>query len=192
MLRRKLLIALAVVVGVYAIAFTAVFIVSRQDQRTAADAIVVLGAAQYNGRPSPVLRARLDHSLVLYREGIAPYIVVTGGIGDGDKVSEATVGRRYLVANKVPDSAVIVRPEGRNTLSSIRSVAEWARERQINRVVLVSDPFHMLRLRLEAGRAGLEASTSPTGSSPISASWHEELLFLLREALKIPVVLIRR
>ena len=191
MLRRSIVIALIVVVVLYGVSFTAVVIASRQDQRTAADAIVVLGAAQYNGRPSPVLRARLDHSLALYREGIAPVIIVTGGIGDGDRVSEATVGRRYLVAHHVPDSAVVVRPEGRSTLSSIRSVAEWAGERRLRRVVLVSDPFHMLRLRLEASRVGLDPSTSPTASSPISASPREELLFLFREAFKIPVVLLR-
>jgi uncharacterized SAM-binding protein YcdF (DUF218 family) len=190
-LRRILLIALLVAVCTYLVSFIAVVITSRQDERRAADAIVVLGAAQYNGRPSPVLRARLDHSLVLFREGVAPVIIVTGGIGTGDKVSEATVSRRYLVANGVPDSAVVVRPQGRSTLSSIRSVADWARERRVDRVVLVSDPFHMLRLQLEASRVGLKPTTSPTASSPISANGREELLFLLREALKIPVVLLR-
>ena len=89
----------------------------------------------------------------------------------------------------MPDSAVVVRPEGRSTLSSIRSVAVG--RRQVNRVVLVSDPFHMLRLQLEAARVGLKPTISPTASSPISANGREELLFLLREALKIPVVLLR-
>src|SRR5512134_321132 len=103
---------------VYTVALAAVLVTSQHDQRRPVDAIVVLGAAQYNGKPSPVLRARLDHALGLYREGLAPEIVVTGGIGDGDRVSEATVARQYLVANGVPATAVVVRPEGRSTRAS--------------------------------------------------------------------------
>ncbi|MEO8139013.1 MAG: YdcF family protein [Gemmatimonadota bacterium] len=190
-LRRLLLVALALVVLGYLACFVGVVLTSRQDQRHPAGAIVVLGAAQYNGKPSPVLRARLDHALGLYREGLSHTIVVTGGIGEGDRVSEATVGRQYLVAHGVPDSAVVVRPEGRSTQASIRSVAAWAHEHDIGRVLLVSDPFHMLRLRLEAGHAGLHAWTSPTTTSPISASRHEEALFLAAEAWKIPIVLLR-
>ncbi len=188
--RRLLLVLLAGITLGYLACFVGVLLASREDQRHPAGAIVVLGAAQYNGRPSPVLRARLDHALGLYQEGLAPTMVVTGGIGEGDRVSEATVGRQYLVAHGVPDSAVVVRPEGRSTQASIRSVAQWAREHKVGRVILVSDPFHMLRLRLEAGRAGLRAWTSPTTTSPISASRREEALFLAAEALKIPVVLI--
>lgn len=175
----------------YLLAFTAVYIASRQDQRRPVDAIVVLGAAQYNGKPSPVLRARLDHALALYREGLAGTVVVTGGIGEGDRVSEATVGRQYLVAQGVPDSAVVVRPEGRSTQASITSVGLWAREHGVRRVLLVSDPFHMLRLRLEADRTDLEAYTSPTRTSPISTNWRLELFFFGAEAWKIPVVLLR-
>lgn len=189
--RRILPVVLAGITLAYLACFVGVLLTSREDQRHPAGAIVVLGAAQYNGKPSPVLRARLDHALGLYREGLAPAIVVTGGIGPGDRVSEATVGRQYLVAHGVPDSAVVVRPEGRSTQASIRSVAQWAHERGVGRVLLVSDPFHMLRLRLEAGRAGLKAWTSPTTTSPISASRHEEAFFLAAEAWKIPVVLLR-
>ncbi len=189
--RRILLAALAGIVLAYLASFVGVLLTSRQDQRHPAGAIVVLGAAQYNGKPSPVLRARLDHALTLYREGLSHTIVVTGGIGEGDRVSEATVGRQYLVAHRVPDSAVVVRPEGRSTQASIQSVAQWADEHQVGRVLLVSDPFHMLRLRLEARRVGLRAWTSPTTTSPISASRHEELLFIASEAWKIPVVLLR-
>ena len=177
--------------AIYVSAFVGVWLVSREDQRRPVEAIVVMGAAQYNGKPSPVLRARLDHAAALYREGLAPAVVVTGGIGEGDRVSEATVGQQYLVAHQVPVRAVVVRPVGRSTLTSIRSVAEWARQHSVKRVLLVSDPFHMLRLRLEAKRVGLEPYTSPTPTSPISANWREELGFLAAEALKIPVVLLR-
>ena len=188
---RRILVALIVVpLLVYVFAFLAVVMASRQDQRRPVSAIVILGAAQYNGKPSPVLRARLDHALTLYREGLAATMVVTGGIGKGDLVSEATVGRQYLVGHGVPESAVVVRPDGRSTQASIRSVAAWAGEHGMHSVLLVSDPFHMLRLHLEARRTSLEAYTSPTRTSPISANWRLELFFFSTEAWKIPVVLL--
>jgi uncharacterized SAM-binding protein YcdF (DUF218 family) len=182
--------ALALAAISYAVVFLWVFWVSRQDQREQADAIVVLGAAQYNGRPSPVLKARLDHALELYRGGLAPMVVVTGGIGPGDRMSEATVGHKYLRA-QIPDSAIIVRPDGRTTEESMRSVAEWMREREVGRVLLVSDPFHMARLRLEARYARLEAFVSPTRTSPILAGSRIEAGYLALEALKLPVTAIR-
>jgi uncharacterized SAM-binding protein YcdF (DUF218 family) len=163
---------------------------SRQDQQDRADAIVVLGAAQYNGRPSPVLKARLDHALDLYRQGRAPLVVVTGGIGTGDRMSEATVGHKYLRA-QVPDSAIIVRPDGRTTAESMRSVAEWMHEREVARVLLVSDPFHMARLRLEARHADLTPLVSPTRTSPIKPWSRTEAGYLALEAVKLPVTAIR-
>lgn len=189
--RRRLVAFLLVPALGYAACFLAVFLASRQDQRQRADAIVVLGAAQYNGKPSPVLRARLDHALALYREGLAPTVVVTGGIGEGDQVSEATVGQQYLAAQGIPRQAIIVRPEGRSTQASMAAVARWAEPQGIRRVLLVSDPFHMLRLRFEARHSGLEALASPTTTSPISASLRRELGFLTAEAWKIPVVALR-
>jgi len=189
--RRLIGLALLVLGLGYGGCFLAVFLVSREDQRQSADAIVVLGAAQYNGKPSPVLKARLDHALSLYREGLAPIVVVTGGIGQGDQVSEATVGQQYLAAQGVPRPAIIVRPEGRSTQASITAVARWAEPLGIRRVLLVSDPFHMLRLRFEARRSGLQALSSPTTTSPISASLRRELGFLTAESWKIPVVALR-
>jgi uncharacterized SAM-binding protein YcdF (DUF218 family) len=179
-----LLLAAAII---YTVGLVMVLVVSQQDQREPVDAIIVLGAAQYNGRPSPVLRARLDHALELYRDGLAPLIVVTGGVGRGDTTSEASVARRYLVAHEVPDSAVIPRPQGHSTMASMTAVAEWLRGRGLRRVLLVSDPFHMFRLRLEARRTALEAYTSPTESSPISANPGLELRYLFAEGFKIPV-----
>jgi uncharacterized SAM-binding protein YcdF (DUF218 family) len=170
----------------YTVSFVLVLVVAQLDEREPADAIVVLGAAQYNGRPSPVLRARLDHALELWHDGLAPAIVVTGGVGRGDNQSEADVGRRYLLQRRVPDSAVIVAPEGRSTSASMTDVARRLGERG-RRVLLVSDPFHMLRLRLEARRTGLAAHTSPTDTSPISENPVLELEYLAVEALKIPV-----
>jgi uncharacterized SAM-binding protein YcdF (DUF218 family) len=175
----------------YTVAFVLVLVVSQLDQREPAHVIVVLGAAQYNGRPSPVLRARLDHALELWNEGLAPTIVVTGGVGRGDTESEATVGRRYLLARGVPDTALVVQPQGRSTQASMSAVAVWLGERQRRRAILVSDPFHMLRLRLEARRTGLDAFTSPTDSSPISDNPALELRFLAIEAFKIPVAYLK-
>jgi uncharacterized SAM-binding protein YcdF (DUF218 family) len=172
---------------VYTVSLAAVLVASQHDQRRPADAIVVLGAAQYNGRPSPVLRARLDHATGLYREGYAPLIVVTGGVGRGDTISEATAGRRYLIAREVPEDAVIARPVGSSTLTSMNAVGDWLHDRGLRRVLLVSDPFHMFRLRLEARRIALEAYTSPTESSPISDNPVLELRYLFAEGLKVPV-----
>jgi uncharacterized SAM-binding protein YcdF (DUF218 family) len=176
---------------VYTVALGAVLITSQHDQRRPADAIIVLGAAQYNGRPSPVLRARLDHAIELYREGYAPIIVVTGGVGRGDTLSEAIVGQRYLVAHEVPEEDVVVQPVGRSTRTSMTAVGEWLGDRGLRRVLLVSDPFHMFRLRLEARRTRLEAYTSPTESSPISANPVLELRYLFAEGLKVPIAWVR-
>jgi uncharacterized SAM-binding protein YcdF (DUF218 family) len=176
---------------VYTSSLIMVLVVSQQDQRQHVDAIVVLGAAQYNGRPSPVFRARLNHALGLYREGLAPLVVVTGGIGRGDTMSEALVGERYLRAHGIPDSAVAAAGEGRTTKTSMTAVAAWLHPRRITRVILVSDPFHMFRLRLEARRTELEAFTSPTESSPISENPPLELRYLFAEGLKVPVAWLR-
>jgi uncharacterized SAM-binding protein YcdF (DUF218 family) len=183
--------ALFVAGGVYTVALGAVLVTSQYDQRRPVDAIIVLGAAQYNGRPSPVLRARLDHAIALYREGYAPLIVVTGGVGRGDTTSEAIVASRYLLARDVPDDAVIAQPVGRNTTASMTAVGSWLRGRGLRRVLLVSDPFHMFRLRLEARRTALEAYTSPTESSPISDNPVLELRYLFAEGLKVPVAWVR-
>ncbi len=171
----------------YTVAFISVLVVSQLDESRKTDAIVVLGAAQYNGRPSPVLRARLDHALDLYRQGLAPAIVVTGGVGRGDKESEAMVSYRYLVARRIPDSVVVLQPKGHSTEASMGAVASWLGSRGLRSVLLVSDPFHMCRLKLEARRMGVEAYTSPTDTSPISDNPVLELEYLAAEAVKVPV-----
>jgi uncharacterized SAM-binding protein YcdF (DUF218 family) len=188
----RLLGVLVLAAGIaYTVALVMVLVVSQQDQRLPADAIVVLGAAQYNGRPSPVLRARLDHAVELYRDRLAPRIIVTGGVGRGDTMSEAAVSRRYLLARGLRDTAIVVAPQGRSTYTSMTVVARWLQLRGHSRVILVSDPFHMCRLRLEARRTELTAWTSPTPSSPISDNPNLELIYLAREALKVPVAWVR-
>ncbi|HEX6616126.1 MAG TPA: YdcF family protein [Gemmatimonadales bacterium] len=190
-MRRALFLVLVLAGMAYTVALGMVLVTSQVDQRRPVDVIVVLGAAQYNGRPSPVLKARLDHALALYRERTAPLVIVTGGVGRGDTISEAEVGRHYLVAHGVPADSVVAQREGRTTMASMSAVAEWLRPRGLRRVVLVSDPFHMFRLRLEARRTALQAYTSPTESSPISDNPVLELRYLLAEGLKVPVAWVR-
>lgn len=179
-----------VALAVYLVAFADVVVMSRTDQRRHVDAIVVLGAAQYNGHPSPVLRARLDHALDLYRGALARMVVVTGGIGEGDRMSEATAAQRYLVAQGIPADSVVLQA-GKSTAASMDSVAEFLHGEGITRVLLVSDPFHLARLHLEAHRVGLEAYTSPTRTSPISRNFSTELGYLLAEAAKLPVIFVK-
>ncbi len=137
------------------------------DERRPADAILVLGAAQYDGEPSPVFEARLEHAVALWKEGVAPWFVVTGGKLPGDRTTEAAVARRYAVAHGVPEDAIFGEDEAHNTLDSLAAVAVQLRDRNLRTVVLVSDPTHMLRTLRIAEDLGLEAWGSPTSTSPI-------------------------
>lgn len=184
-----ILTALGIAGVAYGVSLATVWRVAREDQRRPAGAIVVLGAAQYNGKPSPVLKARLEHALLLHGEGLAPLIVVTGGIGSGDRESEATVGRRFLIEMGIPDSSVVVLPEGRDTHETMTAVAAWVQGRGLSDVLLVSDAFHLARLRADAKRHGLTAWTSPSTASPIRGA--REWGFMLAEGVKLPVSYLR-
>jgi len=168
----------------------AIHLWGRRDQARRADAIVVLGAAQYDGRPSPVLKARLDHAIDLYRRGLAKTVIMTGGVGPGDTVSEATVSKRYAMRQGVPAKAILVETTGLTTVQSMRAVAAMMKEREMDDAVLVSDPFHMLRLKLLAWRAGITGYTSPTPTSPISRNRAEERKMLVRESFGLPMALL--
>lgn len=126
-----------------------------------AQAIVVLGAAQYNGKPSPVLKARLDHGLELYRKGVAKLIVVTGGRQAGDRTTEASAGAAYLLARGVPDARIAREVQGRDTYESLAATARFLRRRDVTDVVLVTDGYHAARVKAIAGEVGLKAHTSP-------------------------------
>ena len=180
-----------IVVALWLLALGAVITWGSRDRAKASDAIVVLGAAQYWGKPSPVLKARLDHAVGLWRRGMAPRVVLTGGVGVGDTTSEAAVSRKYVVGAGIPDSAILLETTGRTTRESLRSVAVMLQARTHRRtVILVSDPFHMLRLDILARRFGLVPYTSPTRTSPISANSGETWRYYMNESLKIPFVLI--
>lgn len=213
-------LAVPAVVGLaWLAALAAVVLAARRDEAASLDvpaaAIIVLGAAQYDGRPSPVLQARLDHGIALWRAGHAPRLIVTGGRRAGDRMSEAATGRRYALRHGVPDSAILLESEGRTTDESLRAAAallhEIKREHAVRvadtgtpaltpagegargdadaagaTAILVSDPFHMMRLGVLARRYGITPVASPTRTSPISARPRVAWQYMLRESVKVP------
>lgn len=155
--------------------------VARIDNRTQADAIVVLGAAQYNGEPSGVLRARLQHARSLYESGVADTIVTTGGGQPGDNYTEAGSGQAWLDEHGVPADDIVAVAQGRDTLGTLQAVAVRASDRQWRHVVIVSDPWHSLRSRTMARDQGLEATVSPTRTGPIVRARSTEIRYIIRE-----------
>lgn len=179
--------ALLAVVVFWAGWMGAVMLWSWMDQARPAGSIVVLGAAQYDGRPSPVLRARLDHGIDLWNHGMGKVLVFTGGRGYGDTTSEAAVGRSYARKRGVPDTVILMENKGRTTRESMLGVAEILGERGIKTAILVSDPFHMLRLSITGRRFGLKTYTSPTRTSPISPNREKAWRYMLGESIKAPL-----
>lgn len=139
------------------------------DEQRPADAIVVLGAAQYNGLPSPVLEARISHAVDLYASGVAPLLIVTGGKAVGDRTTEASAARAWAEEHGVPASAILAEDRGRTTLESLEAVAELFRTRKLTSAVFVSDRSHMLRVLRIATDQGITAWGSPTTTSPVDA-----------------------
>ncbi len=139
----------------------------QRDERRPADAIVVMGAAQYDGRPSPVFAARLEHAVELFHAGIARQLIVTGGKADGDRTTEAATARAYAIAHGVPAGAILDEDASRTTLESIRAVGELLRTHDLKDAVFVSDRPHMLRVLRMAADEGITAWGSPTTTSPI-------------------------
>ena len=185
--RRILTIAVVTVFALWAISAAAVLIWSSRDEARPAHAIVVLGAAQYAGRPSPVLRARLDHALDLWKRHLGRLLILTGGTGTGDTTSEAAVGRTYAIRHGVPDTVILMETQGRTTSESMRAVAGMLEARGLQTAVLVSDPFHMLRLRILARRFGFTPYTSPTQTSPISPNREQRWKYIFSESIKAPL-----
>jgi uncharacterized SAM-binding protein YcdF (DUF218 family) len=137
-----------------------------RDERQSADAIVVLGAAQFNGTPSDVFEARLQHALELYQAGVAPYLVVTGGKLPADRTTEAATARTWAIAHGIPASAILSENRGRNTLESLEGVAALFREHGLTSAVFVSDQTHILRVLRMARDQGMVGFGSPTRTSP--------------------------
>ena len=165
--RRSILAVVVLVAVYYAITLVQVYRTGQSDQARAVDAVVVMGAAQYDGRPSPQLAARLDHVVTLYGEGVAPLVIVTGGKQAGDRFTEAESSAQYLVDRGVPADAIVMESAGRTTYQSLAGAAELLAERGLDTVLVVTDPYHALRSRLTAEEVGLTAYAAPTPSSVI-------------------------
>jgi uncharacterized SAM-binding protein YcdF (DUF218 family) len=168
-LRDLMLVAFAFVLGgtlLTGYATLRIWQVGQQDGRRPVDAIVVLGAAQYNGRPSGALAARLDHAIELYKAGLAPYLITTGGNLPGDNYTEAQTGFNYATKRGVPASAILMEDTGRTTLESIQHVKTIFDAHGFRSALFVSDRSHMLRVLRQAQDQGIEAWSSPTETSP--------------------------
>ncbi len=172
-----LLIAVLVVGGT---AFR-VWQVARADDRRPVDIVVVLGAAQYHGKPSDVLEARLKQALKLYRDGLTDYVVTVGGRLPGDAYTEAQAGKKWLADSGVPSDKIVDVDVGRDTLGSMQAVAHLSQERGWTRALIVSDPWHSLRARTMANDLGLESWASPARSGPVVQTREFQFRYIVRE-----------
>jgi uncharacterized SAM-binding protein YcdF (DUF218 family) len=170
-------IGIAITAVIACIAYFAVRIEqqSTRDEARNADVILVLGAAEYRGRPSPVLRARLDHALDLYRRGMAPRIMTTGGAGGDPVFTEGGVGRSYLIGHGVPSEAIVVENESESTVESLAMAGEIMQRMDLHSVVVVSDGYHIYRVKKMLEKRGLEVYGSPRPeqhSDPLRDRWN--------------------
>jgi uncharacterized SAM-binding protein YcdF (DUF218 family) len=188
---RRVVRALSVLVcsaaGLWMLSIGLVLLAGSTPDLHTADAILVLGAAQYNGRPSPVLQARLDHALSLYDAQLAPRLIFTGGVGAGDTLSEAEVGRRYALKHGVPDTAILAEKDGVTSAESVEAAAALMKQAGLTTALVVSDSYHMLRLELLVRRAGIRPYRAPAVNAPIDLAtrqtrWH----YVLRESVLFP------
>ncbi len=194
-LRDLILIVLAAVLGLGGLAAYATFRIWQQggsDEQRPSDAIVVLGAAQFNGRPSPVFAARLDHAIELFKQGTAPLLVVTGGKAEGDWTTEAAAARQYAIGHGVPADRILMEDRGRTTLESLDGVADLFREHGLHSAVFVSDPTHMLRVLMIAGDLGIVSWGSATPTSLLEADMAGRLGATIHELGGIALYLFAR
>jgi uncharacterized SAM-binding protein YcdF (DUF218 family) len=178
----KWFVAVALVVAAAAVTLEIVRVsseiqeVSRVDEAQPADAIIVLGAAEYRGRPSPVLEARLNHALLLYLKGLAPRVITTGGAGGDPVFTEGSVGRAYLTQHGVPPEAIVVEREAESTVQSVAAVAEIMRRMNLRSAIVVSDGYHIFRVKKMLESSGLKVYGSPRPSvspSEWRARWQD-------------------
>ncbi len=159
----------------------AIWWTARQDSRPASDAIVVLGSAQYNGVPSSIFEARLEHALALWEEGVAPVVVTVGGRAAGDQFTEAEAGHADRRDAGVPEESLLAVPEGVDTLESMRAVGAAYAERGWSSAVLVTDPWHAMRAERMAEDSGVSAESSPTRQGPAVQTRTTQFRYILRE-----------
>jgi len=175
------LVPLAVVAGAFAFLAHAIIHDSRQQQLHLADAIVVFGAAEYDGRPSPVYKARLDHANALFRQGLAPLVVTTGGAAADPKFSEGGVGHDYLMRKGVPESALIAETQASDTAESAERVFAIMQKNHMHSCLAVSDAFHMFRIRMLLMHQGLQVFLAPRPDSRPKSIWLSTVA-LMRES----------
>lgn len=184
-MRKKVLIFVIGLAGVIIlfISFTAFQVLrySTIDSNNNADAIVVLGAAEYAGKPSPVFKARLDHAYNLFEMNRAPIIVTTGGAITKEEKSESRVGKNYLMKLGVPENVIFIEEESQTTKQNLDRTKEIAQVKKIASVILVSDPFHMYRAKIIAEDLGFITYTSPTTTSPIAKNKRLNFQYIVRE-----------
>jgi uncharacterized SAM-binding protein YcdF (DUF218 family) len=182
-----LTIVLIAIVGYCSYLYRQIRDYAARDEARTADAIVVLGAAQYNGHPSPVFKARLDHALDLFRKGYANSIITTGGYGPDPNFSEALVGTQYLVQRGVSPTAIITEQGSGTTSDSISAVSRLMQAKAWTAALVVSDGFHLFRLKRMFENNGIAAFTSPAPNSPIEASSSQRFFYSMREVLLFSV-----
>ena len=170
-------LSLLVLLAAYLVSVaTQIYAQSNRDESRPADVIIIMGAAEYRGRPSPVLKARLDHGLELFRRGLAPRILTTGGAGGDPVFTEGEVGRTYLVRNGVPSEAIILEAEGESTMHSTAAAAEIMRRMNLKSCIVVSDAYHIFRVKKMLEFRGLNVYGSPRPSE-VKGKWREYWMY---------------
>lgn len=182
-----MLLLVAIVVAAFAekSTYDAIRAQASKDEAKSADAIVVFGAAEYNGSPSPVFKARLDHAFDLEERGLAPLVITTGGSGGDPKFTEGAVGRDYLIQQGMAEQKILADTQSETTYGNIQAVARMLRERHARNCVAVSDGFHLYRVKLMFKSFGIEAYASPAPDSPIEADSFQRTTHSLRELFSI-------
>lgn len=177
-----LLLAILILVLIFAAIALDVYIQSLRMEIKPADAIVVLGARQSGGQPLPVFKARLDRAHELYKSGLAPIIILTGGVGSGENISEAKTGENYLVAKKVSASAIMIETTSRTSWQSLNNILPIIKENNIQSTILVSDDFHNKRLRKMASNLSFNVLVAPIINGPIQQNPITKIKYILRES----------
>jgi uncharacterized SAM-binding protein YcdF (DUF218 family) len=177
------LLAAGVFVAIEVLLYRAIRRQATLDEAAPADAIVVFGAAQYDGEPSPVFKARLDHAFDLEEKGLAPLVITTGAGGGDPRFTEAGVGRDYLIQQGLAVGKILTDPRSETTYQSVLAVARLLEERHARTCIAVSDGFHLYRIKLMLTARGLTAYTSPAPDSPIESDPWDRTQHSLREVL---------
>jgi len=180
---RVVLTAFLGLVVAIVVTFGQVWWVGREDHRPHSDVLVVLGASQYDGRPSAIFAARLDHAAQLYRAGVAREVITVGGSQPGDRFTEGEAGAAYLRRQGIPADRVMVVPQGSDTLGSLTAVAGVMDSRDWRTAVVVTDPWHSLRSRAMARDLGLDATTSPVTTGPAVRGIGTQVHYIVREGI---------